>query len=490
MTALAPLVPVAVVGTARRELDAAVLAACPALTDLPPARALLAAAARAAVMDRVSLPTGAPVDDPGPDPETLPAPESPFYSGTLQQAIGGQRWRAVTESLRHLAATRQRLPVGALAGLLQEAETRRELRRDLQPVLGARGRWLVSRNPRWSFDEWVTPDTADEELWVTAAPAARVAWLRAVRASDPARARTLLEQRPPADASVRADCLNLLRDGLGPADEPLLEAALDDRARNVRAVARDLLASLPHSAFVARMRVRIQTRVTVRQGRWSVDFSHLGPQDARDGLSVDARERPPGAAAVRALTGGVPLRDWGDHLVPPVELLRVRADPMELGPMPGLRDAAVRERDGALAREILLDRRWPGDPELVAVLDPRDVDDVLARRVRVHEPLELIGEFRVRGFGPETAGALLGWLGESRNHGRRAAILGVLGDHGPLETDRGDLATALRRLAGALLSADRSRALDAAMTINLRRSLRAEATPTLAQQSHPDQEQP
>lgn len=488
MSALDPLVPVAVVGTARRELDPAVLATFPPLTGLPPARALLAAAARAAVVDRVTLPAGAPVDDPGPGPETLPAPGSPFYAGTLQQAIGGQRWRAVTESLRHLAATRQRLPVGLLAGLLREAETRRELRPDLRPVLGARGRWLVSRNPRWGFDEWVTPGIADEEVWVAGTPAARLAWLRSVRASDPARARALLAARPPAEASVRADSFRLLRNGLGPADEPLLEAALDDRARDVRAVARDLLAALPQSAFVGRMRARIRSRVAIRRGRWSVDFSDLGPEDARDGLVVDTRERPPGAAAVRALTGGVPLREWGEHLVPPSELLTVRADPMELGPMPGLRDAAVREGDGTLAREILLDRRWPSDPELVAVLDPRDVDEVLARRVRVHDPPDLIAELRVHGFGPETAGALLAWTGESRNHGRRAAILGVLGDHGPLDTDRGDLATELRRRAATLLAADRARALDAAMTINLRRSLRAEATPPSAQQSRPDQE--
>lgn len=477
MRTLDSLVPTAVVGTARRDLDVAESTAV-ASSDVPPAQALLAAAARAAVIDRVAIPRGAAVDDPGPEPETVAAPRSPAYLGTLHQAIGGRRWPAVAESLRHLAATGQRLPVGVLPALLREAETRQELRTDLWPVLGARGRWLVGRNPHWDFEEWFIPDLEDMAVWETGSLAQRVAWLRAVRAAEPERARRLVDEAPAGDATTRAALLGVLREGLSMADEPVLEVALDDRAKDVRALARNLLAALPDSAFVARMRARLKSRLDLKGGHWVLAFGGLGPVDVRDGLAVDPRERPPGAAAVRALIGGVPLVTWAeDHKTSAAELLKVRAEPMELGPLLGLRDASIRERDAGLARAILLDHRCPPDPDLVAVLDPRTCDEVLARRVRIHEPPDLVGELRVQGIGHETAAALLEWAGDNRSAYRRAAILGVLGEVGPLDTEWGDLASALRQRAAGFTGADRSRALDAAMTINLRRSLRAEAAP-------------
>ncbi|WP_432558731.1 DUF5691 domain-containing protein [Granulicoccus sp. GXG6511] len=493
MSALDPLIPVAVVGTARRELDPAALAALTPVDGLAgssAAQTLLVAAARAAIIDRVTLPAGGPIDDPGPEPETVPAPDSPFYVGTLQQAIGGQRWSAVRESLRFLVETRQRLPVGALQPLLEEAVTRPELRAELWPVLGSRGRWLAGRNPSWGFAEWAVPDLDDDTAWRTGTLTDRLAWLRALRAADPARARTLLAERLPSQSSAeRRALVETLRVGLAPADEPFLDGALDDRAPSVRALVRELLATLPESGFVARMRERLRHRLILLRGRWGINFAGLTPADERDGVVVDIRERPPGAAAVRALTAAMPLGAWPvDHGLTPLEVLGLRADPVELGPVPGLRDAAVREQDAELAREILLHPRGPADVELLAVLKAEDVDPVLARLALAGDPHDVLPLLRLRGFGPETARALLIWSSENRNHGRRGPILGVLGDHGPLDTDHGDLAADLRQRAGAFLAADRSRALDAAMTINLRRSLRAEAIPPFSRQPLADQE--
>lgn len=490
MSALDPLVPVAVVGTARRDLDSTALPVGPGSADLsalPPARALLVLAARAALADRVALPAGAPGADPGPEPETVPAPSSPFFAGTLNQAIGGDRWRVVGESLRHLAATGQRLPVGVIHRLLLAAETRSDLRRDLAPVLGSRGRWLAACNPRWEFGEWLRPDPDDDEPWQTGTRAERLAWLAAVRAVDPARARSLLaEGLSEEDAAGRAAHLEVLRTGLGPDDEPVLEGALDDRGRDVRAIARDLLALLPESGFVGRMRERIRARVEIRHERWSVELAGLGPADERDGLRLPARGRVPGAEAVRALTGGVPLEIWPEDLgLSAVELVRLRDGRLELGPLPGLRDAAVREHDPLVAQEILYDQRWPADPALVAQLDPTIVDHVLARRVRMLEPPDAVAELRVQGFGRETAAALLAWVLDTRSHGRRSTVLTALGDHGPLD-DGGDLAFELRQQAARLLAGDRARALDAAMTINLRRALRAEAQPAQDPAAQPE----
>lgn len=503
MSALDRLVPVAVVGTARRDLDDAVLSelAGPGALDLPPARALLQAATRAAVLDQISVPDQSADLLPEPPAEHLPAP-SRHYPGILAQAIGGRRWAAVAESLQTLAARGLRLPVGLLHQLLEAAVDRRELRPLLAPALGARGLWLAGANPRWAFAELLTPDPADEEIWQVGSRAERLAWFSALRAADPTRARELLAtDLAGEDAAMRAELLARLDRDLTDTDEFFLEAALDDRGREVRAVARRLLPRLPDSEFVRRMRARIASRVTIANGRWQVDLADLDEVDARDGVVVDRNERPVGAVAVRALVAGVPLESWTEEFDSmPHMLVGIRDGLLELGPVPGLRDAAVRENDSLVAAAVLADHRWPADPELVRTLavgsgampDGASVaavaipglDDMLARRVQALSPPKAVPELSVFGFGPVTARVLLAWAADNRSAGQRAAVLQSLGDHGSLESaDPGDLATDLRRLAAGFTGADRSRALGAAMTLNLRRALAAEARPDVPERT-------
>src|SRR5690606_7489132 len=74
---------------------------------------------------------------------------------------------------------------------------------------------------------------------------------------DPATARLLLTRAGQEEPDPgRADLLAALAGHLEPGDEPLLEAALDDRRSEVRRRAACLLALLPDSAFAARMRDR------------------------------------------------------------------------------------------------------------------------------------------------------------------------------------------------------------------------------------------
>jgi hypothetical protein len=54
--------------------------------------------------------------------------------------------------------------------------------------------------------------------------------------------------------------------GLSQADEPFLEAALDDRSKQVRDAAAELLAELPASAFVARMSARAEPLLSFQPG--------------------------------------------------------------------------------------------------------------------------------------------------------------------------------------------------------------------------------
>lgn len=160
------------------------------------------------------------------------------------------------EWLRQLHAHGGHVPPHTLPKLLDMATRQPALRPRLLPVLGERGHWLARLQPEWA---WASGDTdADASLWDTGTPEQRVAALRDWRARDPQAARTALDAAWRSETpEQRAALLAALAVGLGPDDEPFLEAALDDRRKEVRTTAQRLLARLPGSRLVQRMTERL-----------------------------------------------------------------------------------------------------------------------------------------------------------------------------------------------------------------------------------------
>jgi hypothetical protein len=149
-----------------------------------------------------------------------------------------------------------RLPAHFLPKLLDAATRQPALRAPLLPALGERGHWLARLQTEWA---WAAGDAdADASLWDTGTPEQRVAALRDWRARDPEAARTALAAAWSSEApEQRAALLAALSTGLGLDDEIFLEAALDDRRKEVRAVAQRLLGCLPGSRFSQRMLDRL-----------------------------------------------------------------------------------------------------------------------------------------------------------------------------------------------------------------------------------------
>jgi hypothetical protein len=89
-------------------------------------------------------------------------------------------------------------------------------------------------------------DAIDETNWTLARPAARTAFIAALRAREPERARALVEASFASDAApVRARLLGALARGLSAADVPFLESLAKDRAPSVREEAQRLLKFIP-----------------------------------------------------------------------------------------------------------------------------------------------------------------------------------------------------------------------------------------------------
>ncbi len=277
------------------------------LDNESPAAALLSAAAATALYTRAgALPTTSEVAPISPCPEDDLPPCGPRAARHLATILDGHGWPLLREWLEVLATVRRRPPDAALPELLEQGRATPELRPALLAVLGKRGRWLAALNPEWSYvAEGAGPPQNEAELtelWQTGTRNGRMFLLKALRASDPARARALIQSTWATEkADDRAAFVEALEEGLSLEDEPFLEAALDDRGKEVRANAAALLARLPESALARRMAARAVELVSYHGGLFPKIELRL-PEACdkalqRDGVEVKSR-------------GGIGERAW------------------------------------------------------------------------------------------------------------------------------------------------------------------------------------
>ena len=281
----------------------------------------------------------------------------------------------------------------AVAGMLRDAQfhvphallphvlgTRdRQVRTALAPILGERGRWLARRNEAWSWALQTTSAIDAAAQWDEGNEQQQLDALRAMRDADPAAARERLVARLPKEkAEQRAAMLEALIPTLSLDDEPLLERALDDRSANVKAVAADLLARLPGSAFVQRMQARAEAAVRVERKFLGQKLVVEPPAelDAAATRDILPSRTPPGvgarAYALTQLVGAVPLSHW--TLAPQQMLDAAAKTDWQSALVDGWVLAAIRQRDIAWARALIAVTTISGDiVELARVLPPEEV---------------------------------------------------------------------------------------------------------------------
>ncbi len=233
------------------------------LTGTDPGKALLGTAAALALYRRAGR---RPAKDAEPPPEPAPVETRPRPSATaaahLAQVLSSGMTREVlAEWLTALDRAGRRVPEESLPALLEIGRKDRELRPSLVAVLGERGRWLARQNPDWAYagaGEAQPESSATDTAWQTGTSEARAALLRQLRKADPARGRELVASTwSTEEPSDRAGFLEAFEVGLGPDDESFLESALDDRRKEVRSVAVELLSQLPQSRLVRRVLERV-----------------------------------------------------------------------------------------------------------------------------------------------------------------------------------------------------------------------------------------
>ena len=370
------LVSVALLGTERRDPPAP---ADPALAGLAgTGRAshrsaeewLLSAAGALAVLRRAGrlAPPAPPLPAPAPAEARPACGATAAYRLTL--LLDDQR-ALLPEWLRAVAGRGLRVPAERLPDLLEAATANQAMRRDVEPVLGERGPWLAAQVPRWG---WAAPlpATRDEReaLWLTGTRPQRHRLFALLRRTRPDEARQLLERGlAREEAADRAWFIAALGEGLAPADEPLLETALDDRRQEVRAAAARTLARLPGSAFARRMTDRTVPLVRVDRAGISVTLpDDLDEAAMRDGVI----RRPYSGTGERAwwlhqLVATTPLPAW--------DTVGLSAEQAATLPVTGDLEVPLR-RGFAQAASAQRDQRWATafldvSPRLAGFADPR-----------------------------------------------------------------------------------------------------------------------
>jgi hypothetical protein len=379
-------------------------------SDARPEEGALDAAALGGALRRAGrLPTTATVDVTAAPAEQLR--EAPPRASQLLDLLLNQPPTDSTgteELLLHWCATCRetgyRVPHRLLPAVLDRAAST-ELRGRVSVVVGERGVWLAGQNPAWAWlqegsklqaaldgieqkfgpsaraaapGSGSTADGAqatsgsvlavDPHQWALLSTDERASQLRRVRKDDPDAGRDLLVTAWPRDsAKDRRALLETLLVNLGPDDEDLLEAALDDRAASVRELATQILDGLPDSRRASRMADRLRPLVS-ETGLLRRHLEVRLPDDPDAAGRRDGLGKPPAGRSARGwwlerIVAGAPFEEWGAPAEKVVPRLR------DQDAIAGLCRAAAVRRTPDWAR-ALLDLGL--HPELLAVLPPAE----------------------------------------------------------------------------------------------------------------------
>lgn len=322
------LITAALIGTERASVPATVIPGLPRPADAPdmhvpddPAALLLDRAALLTAARRGGRPPDRAEPLPAAEPDPVPA-AGQAAGRRLARILGGEHPDLLTEWLAAAVTRGRRAPAHLLPALLDRARratpTDPELRRLAAEAGGARARWLAGLNPDWRF---VTAHAlAGEDAWRLGSISQRRGYLTALRARDPAAARELIADGwAAAGPDEHAMFITVLAAGLCPADEPLLDIALDRGNPRTRTLAAEMLAALPGSALAQRMAARAVGYLTLHQGSRGAGLVAVPPPECdaamrRDGVPVNARARggrPSGQAGLLLeVLARTPLRTW------------------------------------------------------------------------------------------------------------------------------------------------------------------------------------
>jgi hypothetical protein len=378
------LVTASLIGTERARVPPAQVPGLPSLADPAaddPATVLLDRAALLTAARRAGRSPAHAEPLPVAEPDRRPV-VSPAARDRLRRMLSGEHQDLLTEWLTAAVALGLRAPAHLLPALLDRARRASaadpELRRLAAEAGGSRASWLAGINPEWNFV--AAQDLAGDDAWRHGDIGERRGYLTALLASDRGAARELVAGRwATASPGERVMFLSALAAGskgsngsrgLTPADEPLLEAALDDRADEVHGWAAYLLTALPGSALGQRMAGRALRCLRLERGVRGSRLVANPPAECDAAMRRDGIAPGPGAGRSQLadrtrlmleVVARTPLRTWTEAFrLTPAQIVAVRSGDWAPLLFTGWSRAAMAQRDqewmAAMINEALTGR--------------------------------------------------------------------------------------------------------------------------------------
>jgi hypothetical protein len=205
---------------------------------------------------------------------------------------------------------KRRPPHWHLPALLDYAASTRSVRDSVMAVIDLRGLWLMSLNPSWQFA--TAEDVEPASAFATGNRDQRLAVIRRLRETDASQARQMIGSTWKEDsADDRAAFVAAMSIGLSGDDEPFLESALDDRSKQVRAAAAELLSRVDGSAYSKRMIERVEPLVSFTPGTPAGMIKRAKPPRVEVQLPPEAFDPAWGRdAIVEKPAAGIGRRQW------------------------------------------------------------------------------------------------------------------------------------------------------------------------------------
>jgi hypothetical protein len=246
----------------------------------------------------------------------------------LENIIQKKYDNILKEFLNRLAEKELILAPASLPGLFNYVKHKPELYELSLQCSGNRGRWLTECIKEWEYLKEEKEDNSEKFYYGNLQE--RLIYLHKLRKEKPSEALNIIAEVWDSEGYLaKAEFIKVLETGLSAADDNFLEQALDDKRKEVRRAAANLLSQLPESALVIRMQELARGMVRYNKKRDSVQI-HL-PQACtkamrRDGIQsrkIFIKDCGPMANLLAQVISKIPPGWWLDYLdKSPEELLQ------------------------------------------------------------------------------------------------------------------------------------------------------------------------
>lgn len=238
----------------------------------------------------------------------------PKSSRHLRLILDGTFADALPEFIRLLKEHKKSFPPESLPDLLDRCVAKADLWNELQPAIGARGRWLIRQNPDWRS---LFPETS-EAAWEKADVKDRPGILKQWRRSKPREALQQLEKIwDDLDYTQKAVYLKTMYDGLADTDEAFLERGLDEGRKPVRQEAVQLLSLLQNSDLQKRLFGMASQYLKIENGRLEAHPpAELTKAAIRNGIEKNTKDYPrssQGLGWLLQMIERIPPSRWEKH---------------------------------------------------------------------------------------------------------------------------------------------------------------------------------